>query len=244
MPFVPLGGLPMPIAAVRSSLISPETWNLPFWSIMSSQTFTKIIETTSRVAIVIRYEEQAVCISCGVHSTKNFVLTCCRLRNCPQLLGALDQTKQSALDCGRLNKLGNITLNPCGFIANTLFNDVFQLQSGVSTNNDSLVMQEKGIAWASDLEYMFAQPEGFKAEKCPSGSCTADCCDGEEWSCKEPYLNEEDGECYRYFYPNDNTTQYLYEVSVKCDCVDIDFTFVMYASLSFTSIYVRLIPWW
>jgi hypothetical protein len=109
--------------------------------------------------------------------------------------------------CEPLNKLGNITLNPCGFIANTLFNDVFTLA------NTEFLMQEKGIAWASDLEYMFAQPEGFQAEPCPNGDCSAACCEGDEWSCEVPYQNKEDEQCYRYFYPNDNTTQYLYEVS-------------------------------
>jgi len=136
----------------------------------------------------------------------------------------LTQTRQQALECEPLVKLGNITLNPCGVIANTLFNDVFTL------NNDNLIMQEKGIAWTSDLEYMFAQPEGFSAEICPNATgCTAACCDGDEWSCEEPYVNKEDGECYRYFYPNDNTTQYLYEVSMSvvlkdclmCVCVSL-----------------------
>jgi hypothetical protein len=122
-----------------------------------------------------------------------------------QLLGSLTQTRQQALVCEPLNKLGNITLNPCGFIANTLFNDVFTLA------NTEFLMQEKGIAWASDLEYMFAQPEGFQAEPCPNGDCSAACCEGDEWSCEVPYQNKEDEQCYRYFYPNDNTTQYLYE---------------------------------
>lgn len=127
---------------------------------------------------------------------------------CTQLLGSLTQTRQQALECEPLVKLGNITLNPCGLIANTLFNDVIKL------NDDTFIMQEKGIAWSSDLKYMFAQPEGFNFEVCPADvGCTAECCDGDEWSCEAPYENEEDGECYRYYYPNDNTTQYLYEVS-------------------------------
>lgn len=122
-------------------------------------------------------------------------------------MGSLTQTRQQALECEPLVRLGNITLNPCGFIANTLFNDVFRL------DNTEYLMQEKGIAWASDLEYMFAQPEGFNYEPCPDTTgCTAACCEGEEWSCDLPYENEQDNECYRYFYPNDNTTQYLYEV--------------------------------
>lgn len=74
-------------------------------------------------------------------------------------------------------------------------------------------MVETGIAWESDKEWKFRQPEGFKSEQCSS----CDACDCEQldengeqlWSCKEPYV--EDGICFRYFYPQDNTTQYLYE---------------------------------
>lgn len=157
------------------------------------------------------------------------------------MLGALDQTSQDADLCKPLNVLGNITLNPCGLIANTLFNDVFRLTSGVSTNNDTLLMQETGIAWESDLRYMFAQPEGFNFEKCPS-DCTAACCDGEEWSCEEPYVNERDGECYRYYYPRDNTTQYLYEVSFV-DCCPL-FEFEASLTQSRCRLHDRHTPWW
>lgn len=136
-------------------------------------------------------------------------------------MGALTQTRQQELECWPLVKLGNITLNPCGLIANTLFNDVFTL------NNVEYIMQEKGIAWESDLEYMFAQPEGFKAEVCPNATgCTAACCDGDEWSCDTPHENKEDGQCYRYFYPNDNTTQYLYEVSLLKNTCSMNVTLV------------------
>ena len=75
-------------------------------------------------------------------------------------------------------------------------------------------MIETGIAWESDKEWKFRQPEGFQSEQCSS----CDACDCEQlnedgegmWSCKTPYVDE-DGNCFRYFYPEDNTTQYLYE---------------------------------
>mmetsp|Transcript_1671 Transcript_1671/g.2392 ORF Transcript_1671/g.2392 Transcript_1671/m.2392 type:complete len:191 (-) Transcript_1671:96-668(-) len=70
-------------------------------------------------------------------------------------------------------------------------------------------MSEEGIAWQSDLDWLFNQPDGFKYEKCPDSTCSADCCDGDSWSCDKPYDDGED--CYRYFYPNDETTQYLHE---------------------------------
>jgi len=69
-------------------------------------------------------------------------------------------------------------------------------------------MNENGIAWKSDLDYKFGQPDGFKSQECDScDNCT---CDSPDWSCKEPYKDEFD-KCHRYYYPNDDTTRYLYE---------------------------------
>ena len=80
-------------------------------------------------------------------------------------------------------------------------------------------MVETGIAWKSDLEWKFAQPRGFKAEECRSGCEDVNCDCGEvdengekKWSFESPYVDG-DGSCFRYFYPEDDTTQYLYEVS-------------------------------
>ena len=80
---------------------------------------------------------------------------------------------------------------------------------------------------ASDLEYKYAQPEGFQMEQCDNATpyanetCDAECCsattrrEGDEtglpWSCKEAEVNKKDGLCYRYHYPDKDTTQYLYE---------------------------------
>ena len=120
------------------------------------------------------------------------------------------QSSVYAKNCFPLNVLGNITLNPCGMIANTLFNDIFTLQSGsVDSEGNPLVMLEEGIAWLSDIDYMYNQPDGFTYEECP-GSCNSTCSEGSNWSCQEPYVDP-NGTCYRYFYPNDDTTQYLYE---------------------------------
>jgi len=124
-----------------------------------------------------------------------------------------------------LNKLKNqknetITLNPCGLIANTLFNDVISLDSGIDSDGNNLVMLEDGIAWQSDIEYKFDQPDGFVAKKanCPNGCYTTTCACTDDWCTKDSMLNKtklyyeaSDGECYRYFYPNDDETQYLYE---------------------------------
>ena len=133
-----------------------------------------------------------------------------------QLLGQVgDQDSVSKLRCKPLYQLGGIKLNPCGVAANTFFNDVFKLVGGTDSFGQELEMMEEGIAWQSDLDYAFAQPEGFRYEACPDQACDVSCCDtdedGQEWSCKKPYYNEKDKTCYRYHYPYDDTTQYLYE---------------------------------
>jgi hypothetical protein len=129
------------------------------------------------------------------------------------LAGALTIDSLSEEDCKPLVKLGNLKINPCGVIANTMFNDVISLTSGTSSEgNFPLAMLEAGIAWQSDLDYKFKQPEGFNYGECP-GDCDATCCEGDEWSCTDPYSDPSDGKCYRYFYPEDETTHYLYEVS-------------------------------
>lgn len=126
-----------------------------------------------------------------------------------QLKGKVgDQDKVSATDCDPLNILGNITLNPCGLIANTLFNDYFTLIGGKDINGNDLVMNESGITWLSDYKYLYSQPNGFNYSVCEV--CDETCCLPGD-SCTTPYYNKSDGLCYRYYYPNDDTTQYLYE---------------------------------
>ena len=136
-------------------------------------------------------------------------------RDDAQLLGATTQTDLAISKCRPLAKLGNITINPCGLVANTLFNDVFNLvesEATVDVDGVPLAMIEEGIAWQSDLEFKFRQPEGFYSQQCSScddANCT---CDSKEWSCSKlgPY-KDKDGNCFLYYYPNDDTTQYLYE---------------------------------
>ena len=134
-----------------------------------------------------------------------------------QLYGSLTQIAVDADLCQPLNIIGGIKINPCGLIANTLFNDVITLDSIVDRDGNDVTdstnavypLVETGIAWESDLQYKFNQPEGFKYEQCPS--CDECECTQPDWSCTTPYKNEDDGVCFRYFYPDDDTTQYLYE---------------------------------
>jgi len=114
-----------------------------------------------------------------------------------------------------------IILNPCGLIANTLFNDVITLESGVDSDGNPLVMLENGIAWQSDLDYKFKQPDDFFSQMvdCPNG-CDETCeCDStglpdnfpDDFCTNGSMYEDTDGQCYRYLYPDDDTTQYLYE---------------------------------
>lgn len=129
-------------------------------------------------------------------------------RDDAQLLGSLTQSSLAASQCNPLNVLGNITLNPCGLIANTFFNDVITFLPNNEQFLNNVQMIEDGIAWQSDLDYRFRQPDGFQSEECDCATCV---CESPDWSCMQPYEDPKDGKCYRYFYPNDDTTQYLHE---------------------------------
>lgn len=125
-----------------------------------------------------------------------------------QLLGGTKQTPLAASLCDPLNQLGDIYLNPCGLIANTMFNDVITLESGTNEDGDDLdlVMLEDGIAWQSDLEYKFGQPKDLKTKRCDS---CEDC--EQEWDGDTLYEDAKTGVCWRFLYPNAESTRYLYE---------------------------------
>jgi len=97
-------------------------------------------------------------------------------------------------------------LNPCGLIANSFFTDLFSLSS-----SGGHTMSETGIAWPSDKNKFF-QPAGFKSASVScstavsSAACTAA---GLPTNCKK--YTQSATSCYLFYYPNDDTTQYLYE---------------------------------
>lgn len=104
-------------------------------------------------------------------------------------------------------------LNPCGLIANSMFNDIITLSS------DSVSMSEKDISWSSDREARFKQPPGFvfKEVNQPGSSCAS-----LESSCSDCFGEEEKfedcdnytdvtGTEYKFWYPDNDKTQFLYE---------------------------------
>lgn len=140
-------------------------------------------------------------------------------RNDKQLTGG-DAAEEAVDECAPLTKLGDITLNPCGKIANTYFNDVFYLSTGQDEDGEQLRMVEEGIAWQSDIQYRFAQPDGFLMKECPKEQCDASCCEEKEFSCDEPARSKKDGLCYAYHYPDEDTTRYLYETYPQISPLD------------------------
>lgn len=158
-----------------------------------------------------------------------------------QLLGRVGAQDQiSADDCQPLNKLRDengteITINPCGLIANTLFNDIFELTESTDPAGNPLgiEMLETGIAWQSDIDFVYEQPEGFEYLPCvdASGAPTCDClcCDNvfntevDEGFCTNTtttafecsdwrfWQHPKTEECFQFRYPEEDTTQYLYE---------------------------------
>lgn len=105
------------------------------------------------------------------------------------------------LDCSPLVYNASILLNPCGLVANTFFNDIF------TVTNYNVSMQETGIALDIDRNHLFKQVTGFKqAGPVPS-------CNKQDWDCAR-YGLPSDCKCYDdylFWYPNDDTVQYLYE---------------------------------
>ncbi|CAM9972080.1 unnamed protein product [Pylaiella littoralis] len=122
-----------------------------------------------------------------------------------QLLGSTS-TSDVDSDCTPLVYNGTLVLHPCGLIANTLFNDIFTVTSDHT-------MDETDIAWDSDVADKFVQPDGFVTTPCTGDDC-ATCL------AEAGYTDSDGGTTFEgcglenstaYYYPNEDTTQYLYE---------------------------------
>jgi len=127
-------------------------------------------------------------------------------RNTDQLRGTVYTSKSALSDCSPLETNGSLILSPCGLIANSLFNDVIRLK----TSNYTLM--EDNIAWDSDIEKKYQQPNGFEYKKVPDN--LTDCTEYVSSPCSIycdtgfPYGYEtEVGSCYAYHYPYDDQIQ-------------------------------------
>ncbi len=133
-----------------------------------------------------------------------------------QIMGTQLSTED---ECGSdFFSIGNQTYSPCGLIANSFFNDYFTLDYTNSLINGATPasdMKRDAATITSISTELFKQPEGFKkVQVANSVSCSSysasDCTSaGLATNCK----------CYAgitsqtwlYFYPDDDTTRYLYE---------------------------------
>lgn len=99
-------------------------------------------------------------------------------------------------------------LNPCGLIANSLFNDKILLSSGQAIDYDN-------TAWSADAQ-KYAQPDGFVSAEgtscdallgksdCKTYVCPASAAEAAYYGCTA-------GASYVFWYPDDAGVQYLYE---------------------------------
>lgn len=77
-------------------------------------------------------------------------------RDDDQLLGVL--SAEPSADCYPFQKVGEKGVVPCGAIANSLFNDTLKIKKKDSPN--FIKVNNTGIAWPSDKEIKFRNPEG------------------------------------------------------------------------------------
>lgn len=113
-------------------------------------------------------------------------------------------------DCDPLYKNGSLLLNPCGLIANSLFNDVISLRPGAHGHK----LDETGISWISDREVKFNQVDGFKkanvtGEDLSNYTCADAFGNNKHDDCK--VYTDSEGSVWYYWYPDDAKVQYLYE---------------------------------
>ena len=139
-------------------------------------------------------------------------------RSTAQLMGANLNYNDVSSNCDPIVKVDSMLLNPCGLIAASYFTDEIQLSP--STN---AVMDETGIIWPSDKE-KYIQVEGFDYIQCTNAACklvcpvaSTDYSDVSAADCDNYGLSKGckcwgDGtNSYLFYYPNDDTVQYLYE---------------------------------
>lgn len=113
-------------------------------------------------------------------------------------------------DCYPMVANGSALLNPCGLIANTFFNDVITLDASASA--DGYELDTDGIAWSYDTDVKFKQVEGFVSgvARNAAQSCAAVLGSTDYADCKS-YTDPSDNTLYYYWYPDDDTVQYLHE---------------------------------
>lgn len=158
-------------------------------------------------------------------------------RSSSQLMGGSGLSYDDVYDdCFPLVENGSMLLNPCGLIANSFFNGTwhfnpvsrvhpafnrtnrslsqsFTLRTDVitlSSSNSGVELDEDGITWPADLDVKFKQIDGFVSASVNNYGVSCTDALGADYSDCNTYTDS-DGTIYKYWYPDDDTVQYLYE---------------------------------
>lgn len=144
-------------------------------------------------------------------------------RSITQLQGEVLSENDVSLDCTPLYMNDSMLLNPCGLIANSFFNDEFT----VLNSSRNVILDEDNIALPEDKQHLYKQVNGFQYAMLNSIEATQVGCQttqnfsppttqgqcatfGLDPSCL-CYTDVSDGQQYLFYYPDNDTTQYLYE---------------------------------
>ncbi len=124
-----------------------------------------------------------------------------------QLRGQQVGSYQAILDCYPLVSNGSLQLNPCGLQANSFFNDIITINSAPN----SAVLDKTGLAYDYELNEKFKQPDGFlTGVKTGNATCLETLpAVPSEVACT--LYTDARGVDHYYYYPNADTTQYLYQ---------------------------------
>lgn len=127
-------------------------------------------------------------------------------RSAYQLQGQDLSESAVEVDCDPMVTNGSLLLNPCGLIANSLFNDIITLSLPVGVELD-----EDDISWPSDRNVKFQQIDGFKHAEMGPGATTCEEALGASYSDCKLYTDPNTGTQTFFWYPDDDNVQYLYE---------------------------------
>jgi len=128
-------------------------------------------------------------------------------RSSDQLMGENLSYDDVESDCFPLVENGSALLNPCGLIANSFFNDVITMQYAP----DGVEFDTDGIAWDADVDVKFKQVDGFVSAEVTNTSATCEDTLGSDYSDCHTYIDSADNATYYYWYPDDDSVQYLHE---------------------------------
>lgn len=126
-------------------------------------------------------------------------------RSAFQLQGEDLSEGEVEIDCDPLYKNGSLLLNPCGLIANSMFNDVITLKTA------GVTLDEQGISWLSDRDVKFKQVDGFKKVQESNSSKTCEEVFGSSKYSTCSQTTGADGLNYYYYYPHADSVQYLHQ---------------------------------